>query len=728
MATLNTPGAGFVFCLDFQVGSTHWYWATDYVTDAAVITTGSKTWEGRILSVGRGERTLAYRGRFRRQTLQVRLANTDGDITTIFRDVTDTSVSYLRATVDAYAVAFGPTLSSSEVKQVGTFRVASLDRITATEIEITLEDKLELVFGELMLAPTIGTIVGQLIAGGNLRFDVGPDETHYEKLAPFAFGTEWVPGIRISAAEGDGANGNATGIALSWIFFVAKSGLTVTTPVDVRLGVDRTKQSPNGGVQMPASAGDIALLPASVVTITKTSVTVSGTSWQVLWATVNSQSLGYSLRAWASGVGVARGSSLKDLEVVDKIGRTAYLNATFYACYSSGKDLSEGSAYTKDPYDIIEAVAASYGEGSASRLDTSSFSTARGRQWWPLYCAGMASSPTTAQEVVEQICETHHIDLFWSWSGTVKAVDPGYPTIASIASTHTFTEDDVIEGTWEEYGPFKDERGGLATRVTVQGLKPWQSGYPTTFDLKDSSGTLLETTFGRRITATYDVTWTRLPSAIQVADMLKGFNGKLLRTVRFGLGLKGYELELGDWILVTHQAGLDTGGYSSRLFRVIGLTHDPMVPMVEVTALLGDPWDSRISAKTYLLDNRANWLRYQTGTITVAGGTTSVTGNGTLFITGGVAVGDVLVPSGGTPVSAAPQLRASKITVVGGESGAAALTLAQSLCSGDLTTITYRIERSQATAPSRDAYGRLANTATGKFADGTTAGYRLAYY
>src|SRR5687767_6257000 len=107
--TLTDPSAHVIYAFDAVIVSdhpdTHYYWATEPWQENGVISGGFRNWEGRVLSIGPIDRALGSQRQFSKATIALRLANTDGGLTSLF-----TSLNHLKLEISAYCVTFNPNL------------------------------------------------------------------------------------------------------------------------------------------------------------------------------------------------------------------------------------------------------------------------------------------------------------------------------------------------------------------------------------------------------------------------------------------------------------------------------------------------------------------------------------------------------------------------------------------------------------------------------------------
>lgn len=343
--------------------------------------------------------------------------------------------------------------------------------------------------------------------------------------------------------------------------------------------------------------------------------------------------------------------------------------------------------------------------------------------------SGNLEPGTTGADLLDSIGRSWALDWWWSNEGRIRC-RPAHVTkkdlLERIPAARVYDARwDILRGSWSERVPLASERWGYATQLRFTGGREIYSE-------KEQEGTgatwnRYGPVQGRALEAEVHLTWWFPVAPAYPAAQLQ-VSSTFHHVVTFRAPLHALELELGDYLRVTHWAGVtEEGGYRDRLLRVEGLTLDWAGHQVEVQAVdMG--WIEE--ANPGVLDDESHWVRLQREQpdgrhmVLATQDARLVRLEGPDFLRAGIRPGDFLV-------AVEPYAQESyRIAAVAAQDDGLLVTLEESWDRGSCET--WRVERSHLDPPDDPArypagarfYTRLADEETGTFRDGSPA-YRL---
>lgn len=340
-------------------------------------------------------------------------------------------------------------------------------------------------------------------------------------------------------------------------------------------------------------------------------------------------------------------------------------------------------------------------------------------------------------QALRAICQVGNFDVFFKWNGEIACAG-SLSDYASQTATLASLDEALFDGTVSERIPGKGERGEPYNRLfVVIGSKRYGP-------VDDASAIA---TWGKVVPRQIDGTWMQnfdfigsanfangAPQFPNIEARFKSLGGSTVRprlTVR--TFLNGLAYELGDFITTSWSRGLLAGPYTSAVFRVEGITLDPMTNSVQLELVWTD--DLRTSGNLpYVLDDetlstRASGSGGRTATLTT--GSNTVTFSSGDLLADGVTAGDHLIVLDST--EGATLFARNVALLVAVVTDATHLAISSTYSSnafgagGPFVLSTWEIRRGALNARANSSvYGKVGDsTHAGKFSDNSTNAYKL---
>lgn len=603
--------------VDFGDGDTRWWGELDREVLSTPETVPSAPAQilAELMSVGQIERSFTPDRALGQVRLRVVIRNEKGDKNQLLRGLDSLrNPSLLRARWRFY-LGYDSVGFSAARRLTPQLIVARVGRISREVIELELEDAAAEDLGRVRMVPTLQLIYDGIVGGF---------------AAPYSSSPALLPGLEMTS-EGleldDAVRGTRPQIALgaAWVrpTPMRDSGPTFTSLVWLLALARRpwqTRRHPLGGVpeeipwgfmrsdasgarrlrptQMGPSGSPVSLEPSIYIA----PFVVDGVPWYaaILYLQVQPN-------AGAPGGGYAVGSN-EDLRWMQDHPSEWWVQPPVSDRVSAPE--------------LLEDVVNLYSEASGSSvlppidfLDTRPGGTVREAQeaLAGTVAGGVIESGQRVSDVVSAICASWGIDPFFDARGILKLRPAGATTkdlAERIPEARAWGDiHDVAMGSWGESIPVANERWGCANRFKTKGAPDWTPSAWADHLQLDQYVRL----YGRIIEKDIEVSWSPRElegsSSLERGDTADHVNPR--HVASFRLPLSGAELELGDWVRLTHYSGFDettTDGYEERLARVERVSLDWRAAQVEVAALdMGELEDSR----PWVLDDEDLWLRYE---------------------------------------------------------------------------------------------------------------------
>lgn len=716
--------------------------------------------EGRVMDVSQVHRAYAEAKGLITSMVSVRLRNEDGALSHLFRDP---DAGFMQVTVEI-RVGFRH-LPPSQYRPVGVgWSIARVESADASSVTLQLSERGDVHLGAVRRIPTLGDIRHDVArVAAQATTDVGSPWPQSRLLlgrdsedvpCPVIFGRELAPLTPfVTVVDRYGAGDGYKISKAIGVFVLGASRASNAAPAQANLITEEDTPGPVHDGQRfrlltPAgSAGFSRFLsyqagsgrvPWVFAQVRRVSATVDGATWWV-WVLVlgsryDSTSPGEQQAALDAAAWVAGLLDRDDLYAEWPAG-------------AEGQDPhpQEAAVWWRgrhDPASIIMEIAQRYLVPSpVSLLDTVSFGQLSAmhpmRSWSSCRLAGEIRDGMTGAEIVDAIGRSHGLDFWWSTGGKLR-VRPADITRHDLdqhipGARRYSAEYDILRDTWQERVPLASERWGIANSFRVSGAKPDAIEGDGTWD--DWRAREDSERWGRILEADMDMTWwDRRRRASDAASSVLN-RAKLHRRSTFRASLYALELELGDYLRISHRAGLgEDGGYRERLVRVEGVSLDWGGKQVEVSVVdMGwiEPETETPIQPPGMLDDERHWVRMQRlqadgiHRVSLTKDSKAAVLHGDDWIRAGLKPGDILVA---TRDGWEETHRIESFAPVGG----AVHVVLEDAAEETREASTFRLERSHLDPPSRPDryplgsvfYTRLADEDSETFSDGAPA-YRL---
>lgn len=384
-----------------------------------------------------------------------------------------------------------------------------------------------------------------------------------------------------------------------------------------------------------------------------------------------------------------------------------------------------------DPASVAQDIAFRYLD-PAPTIDAASFAEVRSvsdRDWRTTKLAGELTEGQTGAETFDAIGRCFGLDFWWASDGklhvrtaqvSLRDIDQRIPAARTYDARW-----DILRDSWQETIPLASERWGIANTMRIEGTKEHGHEEDMTW-----VGHEERQAWGRTLEADIDLTWRDRWRGASKADLpnLSRFHHR----ISFRAGLQALELELGDYLRITHWAGVaEEGGYRERLVRIEGITLDWSGKQTQIDAVdMG--WVEEENPG--FLDSEKHWVRFQRlqadgiHAVKPTASDTTLDLSGASFKRANIKPGDFLILIHGKS-----ETTYRLESVASAPSGLLVTIDEAASLAGDVHT--FRVERSHLDPPTNEEfpgkypltdrfYTRLADEVSGQFSDGTPA-YRL---